>query len=247
MLGILVVAVAVTPRAAFGQASQEHADGLLPPGDWSEEQQMTLLDLIDRTEAELPAFADPEELVQMGFKDFGAVAPGGYVHYINWDWFDDPYILDPSHPESVVFQQVWNDETQEVELNLVSAMFFLPNQYDLTNIPEDLIWMPGWHTHANVCVNDQGTFAGFPDSDGHCDSGHPFSKPPMMHVWIVDNECGHRFGGVDITGLHCDVHGHPGHGGGGMPPSTAPPSTAPPQSQTPPPAPAVRVPPTFTG
>jgi hypothetical protein len=33
--------------------------------------------------------------------------------------------------------------------------------------------------------------------------------PPMMHVWIVDNACGHRFGGVGVGGLDCDVsHGH---------------------------------------
>jgi hypothetical protein len=33
--------------------------------------------------------------------------------------------------------------------------------------------------------------------------------PPMMHVWIVDNACGHRFGGVGVGGLNCDVsHDH---------------------------------------
>jgi hypothetical protein len=34
--------------------------------------------------------------------------------------------------------------------------------------------------------------------------------PPMMHVWLVDPGCGHRFGGVGVGGLDCDVsHGHP--------------------------------------
>jgi hypothetical protein len=30
-----------------------------------------------------------------------------------------------------------------------------------------------------------------------------------MHVWIVDNACGHRFAGAGVGGLDCDVsHAH---------------------------------------
>jgi hypothetical protein len=209
------VAVAVTAVAALGLPStalaQEdphepgHGEGLVPPGDWTHEEIETLLDLIDRTEAALPAFADPNDL-PAGFYDFGVTAPGGYDHYINWEWIDDEHILDPEHPESLVYQRTWNDETQQEETTLVSAMFFLPSQYDMDNIPEDLAWYPGWHTHADVCINEQHRFAGL-SFDGECSTGVPFDKPPMMHTWIVDNQCGHRFGGVDTGGLHCDVHG----------------------------------------
>jgi hypothetical protein len=209
------VAVAVTTVAALGLPStalaQEHphepgpGDGLIPEGEWTDEEVGTLLDLIDRTEAALPAFADPAELPD-GFYDFGITAPGGYDHYINWEWLDDDHILDPEFPESLVYQHVWNDETQEDEIMLVSAMFFLPTQYTADNIPEELAWYPGWHTHADVCINEQHRFAGL-SSGGQCSSGVPFDRPPMMHVWIMDNECGHRFGGIDTGGLHCDVHG----------------------------------------
>lgn len=228
--GLLAAVLAATPGPALGQA---HDDSMLPPGDWSDEQRMAMHELIARTEQELPAFGDPEALPAMGFADFGITAPGGYVHFINWDWMDDGHILDPSHPESVVFQQHWNEDTQQQEMTLVSAMFFLPSETTMETIPEELTWWPGWHTHSNVCVTDEGTFGGLP-TNGQCASGHPFDKPPMLHVWIVDNECGHRFGGVDVTGLHCDVHGHPGgndpghhddpgHGDG--PPQPAPPAT----------------------
>jgi len=209
-LAVAVVAVAAVglPGTALAQEDPHepgHGDGLVPPGEWTHEEIEILLDLIDRTEAELPAFADPADLPE-GFYDFGVTAPGGYDHYINWEWLDDEHILDPEHPESLVYQRTWNDETQQQETTLVSAMFFLPTQYDATNIPADLAWYPGWHTHPDICINEQHRFAGL-SSGGQCSSGVPFDRPPMMHVWIEDNECDHRFGGVDIGGLHCDVHG----------------------------------------
>jgi hypothetical protein len=69
--------------------------------------------------------------------------------------------------------------------------------------------VPGWHQHPELCVWPDGTFAGLANGDGTCSSGAPSDIPPMMHVWIVDNACGHRFGGVGVGGLDCDVsHGH---------------------------------------
>ena len=211
-LGMAFLAALVAPGLAPADAQEHppgHGDGLVPPGDWSHAQVEEMLDLIDRTEELLPAFSDPDELIEMGFYDFGITAPGGYDHYINWEWLDDEYILDPAHPESLVFHTTWNDTTQEPEYELVSAMFFLPTSYDMTNMPEDVAWFPGWHTHADVCINDQHRFSGLADGAGNCSSGVPFDKPPMMHVWITDNECGHRFGGIDVGGLHCDAHGGP--------------------------------------
>jgi hypothetical protein len=88
-------------------------------------------------------------------------------------------------------------------------MFFLPSRYDLTNIPEEYAWLPGWHAHPELCVWPDGTFAGLANGDGSCSAGAPSDMPPMMHVWIVDNACGHRFGGVGVGGLDCDVsHAH---------------------------------------
>jgi hypothetical protein len=223
VLGALASGLALVPTMV-GAQSHEHppgsGDGLLPPGEWSDEQEAALLDLIDRTEAELPAFGDPDELLEMGFIDFGIAAPGfpgenaGYDHFINWDWIDDEYILDPSHPESLVFRTTWDEETGEPSYELVSAMYFLPSEFGLEDMPEEYAWYPGWHTHENICVDeDTLTFAGL-SSNGTCREGaRVFDKPPMMHTWIVDNPCGHRFGGIDVGGPHCEVHGHPDPGG----------------------------------
>jgi hypothetical protein len=198
---IAAAVVALAPPAS----GQDHGhDGMLPPGDWTEEQQMFLHDLIERTEAALPAFGDPDELAAMGFVNFGVTAPGGWDHWTNQAWIDDEHILDPGHPESLVFRFT---ETGGYELE--AAMFFLPSQYDLTNIPEELAWVPGWHQHPELCVWPDGTFAGLANGDGTCSAGAPSDMPPMMHVWIVDNACGHRFGGVGVGGLDCDVsHDH---------------------------------------
>ena len=217
-LGAAATALALAPTMV-GAQSHEHppGEGLLPPGDWTDAQETALLDLIERTEQELPAFDDPDELVEMGFIDFGIAAPGfpgegaGYDHFINWDWIDDDHILDPTHPESLVFRVTWDEETGEQSYELVSAMYFLPSQYGLDDMPEEYAWYPGWHTHENICVDETTlTFAGLTDS-GTCRAGaRVFDKPPMLHTWIVDNPCGHRFGGIDVGGPHCDVHGHPG-------------------------------------
>jgi len=247
-LGFAASALVMAP-AMVGAQSHEHppggGDGLLPPGEWSDEQEADLLDLIDRTEAELPAFGDPEELLEMGFIDFGIGAPGfpgenaGYDHFINWDWIDDEHILDPSYPESLVFRTTWDEETGEQSYELVSAMYFLPSQYGLDDMPAAYAWYPGWHTHENICVDETTlTFAGL-SSNGTCREGaRVFDKPPMMHTWIVDNPCGHRFGGIDVGGPHCDVHGHPGgpdptHPPGTHPPGTHPPGTHPPGTHPP--------------
>jgi len=203
-LGVAMVAAAVVAFAPPASGQDGHGDGMLPPGDWTEEQQMFLHDLIERTEATLPAFSDPDELAAMGFVNFGVTAPGGWDHWTNQAWIDDEHVLDPEHPESLVFRY-----TENGGYELEAAMFFLPSRYDLTNIPEDLAWVPGWHQHPELCVWPDGTFAGLANGDGTCSSGAPSDMPPMMHVWIVDNACGHRFGGVGVGGLDCDVsHGH---------------------------------------
>lgn len=219
-----LAAVGVAGLLAQPASGQEHGDGLLPPGDWTEEQRHHLLDLIDRTEEALPAgFADVDTAIAAGFHDFG-VTVGGYAHFINNAWIDDEHIVDPAHPESLVYRVSWDEATQEPTHELVAAMFMLPSHHDGSSIPAELAWLPGWHTHADVCVTDDLTFAGL-SSGGTCTSGRPFDKPPMMHVWITEYECDHRFGGIDVGGVHCDVsHGHdPGPHDPHEPPGQEPP------------------------
>jgi hypothetical protein len=165
------------------------------PPDWSPEQIAEAEALIAATEAALPAFDDAAALEAMGFTPFGDLAPGGYTHWTNWEWIEDEHILDPEHPESLVFRSTPSGQRLE------AAMFVLPERYDMSSIPDDVAWLPGWHDHDNLCADENRQFTGLA-FEGQCFSGTLLEVPPMMHVWIVDTPCG-RFAGVDELGLSC--------------------------------------------
>ena len=101
-IALAVVLTLGTLALAPAASGQEHGhDDMLPPGDWSEEQQMVLHDLIERTEVALPAFSDVEALPALGFFNFGVTAPGGWDHWMNPEWLaDDQSRPDPA--ESIV-------------------------------------------------------------------------------------------------------------------------------------------------
>ena len=83
---------------------------------------------------------------------------------------------------------------------------------DVDDIHPLIAWIPGWHGHPELCVNPNGTFGGITDPDNpNCPPGTTQATTPvMMHVWLEDPGCGHRFGGVGVQGLHCDVSHHDG-------------------------------------
>lgn len=95
-------------------------------------------------------------------------------------------------------------------------------------------------------MQPNGTFGGVTDPENpSCPPGTTQATTPlMMHVWIVDNDCGHRFGGVGLEGLHCD---HGGHGPGHDPGSDDPAGHDGGHGHTPLPARPVTAAPMFTG
>ncbi|MEO6987188.1 MAG: hypothetical protein ABI239_00905 [Aquihabitans sp.] len=183
-------------------------EGKIPAGDWTQDQIDTLLDLIDEAETVLPVTypmaATYEDLAAtlgaMGYHDFGVEAPGGYAHWINNDLLDGD-TLDPALAESLVYQYDYTDSTYR----LVSAMYMLGSDYDAMSVPAEIAWLPGWHAHSDLCATPDLVYSGFAPCSG---SSIALSSYPMMHVWIVDNPCNHRFGGVDQGGLHCDMTHH---------------------------------------
>lgn len=213
--GLCLVVAAVFSMVLGGPASaQQDTEGLIPPGDWTDEQIEYMLDLIEKTEQVLPetfpelaTFEELEAALEpLGYFNFGATAPGGYDHWINPGYMFDEHLIEPQFTESLVYQ-VQPDGRWE----LVAAMFMLRPDQTMDDIPEDIAWLPGWHVHPELCVTPDGRFAGVTNPDDpNCPPGSSQSLGnPMFHVWIVDTECNHRFGGVGVTGLHCDVdHGH---------------------------------------
>jgi hypothetical protein len=207
-MAALIAVLAASPASA----QQEPPPGLIPHGDWTHAQVRKMLRLIDKTERVLPerfptSYSDGgSELEAMGFFNFGATAPGGYDHWINPAWLFDDHTINPRFSESLVYQHTGNGVWE-----LRSAMFMLAPGIDMSEIPDRISWLPGWHGHPELCVRPDGTFGGITDPENpNCPPGTSQATTPlMMHVWLEDPGCGHRFGGVGVTGLHC---GHDGHG-----------------------------------
>jgi hypothetical protein len=167
--------------------------------------------MVEDAEEILPQFADPEDLSE-GYIEFGDPHLGGYWHFVNWDMFDDGHILDPNYPEALVYHRAWDEELGGYgPFRLVSAMYILEPGMSGDGIPDDIAWLPGLHTHEDVCVGEDFKFDGLSPCSP---PSQAFGDPAMMHVWIEDPGCDppHRFGGIDTTGLHCDVHGPHGPG-----------------------------------
>jgi hypothetical protein len=201
--------------------------GILPPGDWTPEQVAFATDLVRQVEAAQPEYLEPDELTALGFSNFGVTAPGGWDHWNNNDErMRDGHILNPEVPESVMMRR-----TPE-GYRLEAVLFRLDRGSTMDDIPEEIAWLPGWHVHdGDLCVNEDGSFAGL-QLGGTCSAGTPLVSVPMVHVWTVDNACGHRFPGVGASGLMCDDHHEPpGHTG---PPGTVPGTWRPPGGSIPP-------------
>lgn len=158
-------------------------DGVTP------EQQARAENLIAITLLRLPKFADPAVAEAAGFRTIGDGFTG-HEHYINWDYLDDGRLLDPDHPESLVYETYRDGRPKQ----LVAAMFMLGSTDTLDDVPELGGALTQWHVHEDLCFTDEpGNYKvrGLTKPDGTCTP--PLVKPPqgpMIHVWITPHECG---------------------------------------------------------
>jgi hypothetical protein len=168
-------------------------DGTLPvdlggvPGV-TPEQQAEAEDLVTRTIEDLPQFADPATLPAQGWYPIGD-AITGFEHYINWPLIDDGEILNPDKPESIVYQVGPGGQR-----TLVAAMFITPRDVTVEDPPEFGGALVQWHAHNNLCyggVPNQLRIMAVAPYPQPC-PGNTFRDhlSPMIHVWIVPNECG---------------------------------------------------------
>jgi hypothetical protein len=175
---------AVAPRAydPSGPIDLSGTPGVTP------QQQAFAENLVAVTLVDLPQWADPTVAEAAGFRSIGDAATG-HEHFINWAWINDDVVLDPDHPESLVYEPQ-PDGTRR----LVSAMYMLPDSYTLADVPDWGGALMQWHIHDNLCFDTSGAaprVGGLTDADGGCTA--PLIKlgeSPMIHVWITPNECG---------------------------------------------------------
>jgi hypothetical protein len=152
------------------------------------QQQAFAENLVASTVRDLPQWADLDVVAAAGFHSIGDAATG-HEHYIQWDWIDDDVWLDPDHPESLVFEP-----QPDGSKRLVSAMFMLPSDMTLDDVPDWGGALMQWHVHGDLCFTDDpvaprvaglkpiGTTCAPPLVDG--------TMAPMIHVWIRPHECG---------------------------------------------------------
>jgi hypothetical protein len=180
------------------------------------QQQAFAENLVAATVRDLPQWADLDAVAEAGFHSIGDGATG-HEHYIQWDWIDDDVWLDPDYPESLVFEPQPDGSKQ-----LVSAMFMLPSNTPLDEVPDYGGALMQWHVHGDLCFTSDpvapkvaglkplGTSCEPPLVDG--------TLAPMIHVWIRPHECG-PFAALDGIGggqvpegeeVLCD-HAHGSH------------------------------------
>ena len=147
------------------------------------EQQAAAENLLSATILALPQFADPAEAEAMGFVSIGDGALG-HEHYLHPGNMNDDRILDPSRPESIVF------DTSVTPKKLVAAMYMLNAGDTLDDVPELGGALTQWHVHDNLCFTGA-RVSGLTDAEGSC--APPSTKgteTPMIHVWITPHPCG---------------------------------------------------------
>jgi hypothetical protein len=156
-------------------------DGVTP------EQQAAAENLVAVTLVRLPQWSDYRVAEAAGFTSIGD-ALTGHEHFIQWDWIDDDVVLDPDQPESLVYEP-----QPDGSKKLVSAMYMLPTDVALDDVPDIGGSLMQWHIHDNLCFTkgDAPKVAGVTSSSGGCPSGlQKFIPAPMIHVWITPHPCG---------------------------------------------------------
>ncbi|HKY16710.1 MAG TPA: hypothetical protein VJM33_17425 [Microthrixaceae bacterium] len=142
--------------------------------------------LLANTLEMLPRYADPAVAEAAGYKSIGDSSTGD-EHFINWSLLDDEHVLDPAHPESLVYG------TRNGERSLEAAMFIMPEGYSLENVPPIGGSLIQWHIHNNLCFTPWPSLqvAGVTSENGPCPADRVnFPARPMIHVWIASNPCG---------------------------------------------------------
>jgi hypothetical protein len=132
----------------------------------------------------LPQWSDPAYAESKGFHSIGDGFTGD-EHFINTAFFDDGRVLDPDHPESLVYN------TRSGKRVLESAMFMLAPGDTFADVPDIGGPLTQWHIHNNLCFTTDGRVAGLTNGEGGCTA--PLVKgpeTPMIHVWIRKHPCG---------------------------------------------------------
>ncbi len=156
------------------------------PGVTPAEQQRAET-LVRQTIVDLRRYEYPAAAEAAGYRSIGDAITGD-EHYIKWSDVDDGHILDPTRPESLVY------ENRDGKQRVVAAMYMLPFGSRFTDTPDVGGPLTQWHIHADLCLTNDPvhkTLSGATSVNGQCPTGSSKAgEMPMLHVWVVPNPCG---------------------------------------------------------
>jgi hypothetical protein len=148
--------------------------------------------LVADTEAALAAYPDVAAAEADGYVSIGD-GRSGVEHFINHEHMRDPGILDPNAVESLVYRVEPGGGRA-----LISAMYILPPGSTTNDVPDVAGNLTVWHGHDNLCWDAGGMRIAGVVVNGRCrPGGTPGNGMPMLHVWVVPNDCG-PFAGTDL-------------------------------------------------
>jgi len=168
-------------------------DGTLPvdlsgvPGVTAE-QQAEAEALVTANIQQLPHFADPQVAIDAGYRPIGD-AVTGTEHLVNWSLLNDGRNLDAAYPEALVYK-VGSGNSRTLE----AAMYVLEPPATLDTVPPVGGALVQYHVHNDLCwTGPDGAYQVIPAAPlpTPCPAGMERRLlEPMLHVWIVGNECG---------------------------------------------------------
>ncbi|HZB70794.1 MAG TPA: hypothetical protein VE395_01580 [Acidimicrobiales bacterium] len=171
----------------------DEADGHEDPSTATAEQRAAADELLQDTKTGFWQWTDDQRVHEAGFRSIGDGVTGT-EHLVNWNWINDDTVLDPDHPESLVY-----NVGEDGKRTLAAAMYMAPAGTPDDEVPDVGGPITQWHIHNNLCYSPATMVDGAPQRrvvgltrDGTCRPGGEFLSPhaPMLHVWVVEHECG---------------------------------------------------------
>lgn len=135
-----------------------------------------------RASAEKHGWFDFEKAQADGY----TLLKGDHAHYVNREYIEDDRVLDPDHPEYLMFYEGKSGQT------LVAFMYVVPGTE--AEGPQVGGNLTKWHYHLwsrPMCMLEGGKMILGPAEDGKCVEGEPSQRSPeMLHVWFIDHPSG---------------------------------------------------------
>jgi hypothetical protein len=154
----------------------------------SPEQIAAAAQLYSVTRAAILPYEDWHKALAAGYRPGQDL--GGSSHWMNQHNVDAGYVMDPNHPQGLVYA---NSKHGPV---LLGAMFQMKRIGQFGPDPGGPL--TAWHQHENICVTPIGFEFSLMTPFATCPLGAiDISASPMLHVWIVNNPKGGPFA-VDI-------------------------------------------------